>query len=98
MATRGKEVQDFIKANKKTASEMFEEAGYHLAFIYVNEYMQKTIYYKADEQYHTQITFYVGLDKGKVVSCEGYSVISDLVVDMDTHKLITYQLKELGWL
>ena len=89
MATRGKEVQDFIKENKKTAREMFEDNGWEQT-----KYDNKVIMYEISIG---AFRYTIEFD----LVCEVYIYRCGNVceiVDMTTHKLIQYQLEELGWL
>lgn len=89
MATRGKEIQDFIKSQKKTARQMFEEAGYKYTYCENDENDDECIDYYDDKKYQS-IVFRLRKKR--------YAVYGTIGVDMETHKLIVAQCKELGWL
>ena len=87
--TRGKEVQDFIKENKKTARERFIEAGYSFGFDYYGR-----IIYAISKVNNNKIVMFDLEDREYSVRFNDDATY----VDAKLHKLITYQLEELGWL
>ena len=70
----------------KTARERFEEAGWH--FEYDNE-----VGIEYSFPFFTYIKFFKESREYYVIWNGDYAY-----VDMKLHKLITYQLEELGWL
>lgn len=87
--TEGRQVQDFIKSQKKTARERFEEAGWTYKE-YIEAYYHGIEYSKDD----LIITFDIS-EKG-ISSSSKYDSL--FIIDMETLKLIIAQCKELRWL
>lgn len=88
--TEGRQVQDFIKSQQKTAREAFEELDYQL--------VRDDKHFLKYERNWDNVKFVVVFDKYLESYTSYEKANSRFFIDAELNKVIQHQLRELGWL